>query len=123
VLWMLRQQGATRGTTNRPANLIQPFRAEISSGALDAIRFGLFVLLLHKESIHVEVKTAEVVTQQDGRALDEGAEIEFRRWAGIAPPQVAGDRRPFIVTRQDDHLHACEDSPGRYPTPPRRYCG
>jgi len=71
---------------------------------------GLVVLLLHHESIHIEVKTAEVVTQQDGRALDEGAEIELRRWAGIKPPQVLdGDRRPFLRTRQNDRLYACEN--------------
>src|ERR1700757_4009416 len=71
---------------------------------------GLVVLLLHHESIHVEVKTAEIITQQDGRALDEGAEIELRRWAGIKPPQVLdGDRRPLLRTRQNDRLYACEN--------------
>ena len=71
---------------------------------------SFIVLLLNHEAIQVEVKTTQVVTQQDGCALDERAEVELRRGAGIKTPQVlAGDRRPPIVAWQDDRLHACED--------------
>ena len=93
----------------RDRQLADRMRDRERPGKLRSPYSGLVVLLLHHEPIHVEVKTAEVVTQQDGRALDEGAEIEFRRSAGIKPPQVLdGDRRPFR-TRQNDRLYACEN--------------
>ena len=60
---------------------------------------GVLVLLFCDQAIYVEMKTKQVVTQEDGRALDKSAEIEFRRRAGIQPPKVlAGNRWPLLLT-------------------------
>jgi hypothetical protein len=93
-------------------------------GKLRPPRLGLIVLLLRHQAIHVEVKTTQIVTQQDRRALDERAEVELRRRAGIEPPQVlARDRWPLVVARQNDCLHGLRRPlPAGYPKPPRRYC-
>ena len=67
------------------------------------------------EDSHVEVKTVQVVTQQDRRTLHKGAEIELRRWARIQPPQVlARDRWPRVLARQNDRLHTREDFTGQF---------
>src|ERR1700677_4786844 len=71
---------------------------------------GLIVLLLRQEAVHVEVKTAQVVAQQDRRALHKGAELKLWCGARIQPREVlAGDRRLLALAGQDDRLHARED--------------
>jgi hypothetical protein len=44
-------------------------------GKLRPSHFSFIVLLLGHDAIHIEVKTSQVIAQQDRRALDEGAEI------------------------------------------------
>jgi hypothetical protein len=77
---------------------------------------GLIVLLFCHQAIYVEVKTPQLVTQEDRRALDESAEVELRRWAGIKPskywPEIVG------LSPSPGRMTACmpaKTSPGRLP--------
>ena len=82
----------------RDGKLADRMRDRERLAKLRSPQLGLIILLLYREAVHVEVKAAQVIAQEDRRALHEGAEVEFRRWARIQPPQVlAGDRWPLVL--------------------------
>lgn len=67
------------------------------------------VLLLHHKTVHIKVKAAEIIAQENCCAPYEGAKVEFRSRTRIQASQVlTGDRGAIPLARKDDCLHTGE---------------